>query len=144
MDGQGLMNCAVTAVEGKETAAEYERRIKGLVADREAREKQAQEEFMSKLEAADLGSEEGLQVAAEVLGNSISRCPLPPSVHMFLAFNLCFLFSAAAHRRLPLSVSPCSFPCHPVSLLNTIMRACIRTDPIVIVRPSDQNQRMGS
>jgi hypothetical protein len=96
------MNCLVAAVEGKETAAEYERRIKGLVANREAREKQAQEDFMSKLEAADLSSEEGLQVAAEVLGNSISWCP--PSLRgcMFLAFNLRLLFStesliAASH-----------------------------------------------
>lgn len=71
------MTCGADPVEGKETAAEYERRIKGLVADREAKEKKAEENLMSRLEAADLSSEEGLQVAAEVMGSSISRCPLP-------------------------------------------------------------------
>ena len=53
--------------EGRQTAAEYERTVKKLVAERTAREKIAEEEAVKLVKEADLDTDEGCKVIAEVL-----------------------------------------------------------------------------
>jgi hypothetical protein len=53
--------------EGRQTAAEYERTVKKLVAERTAREKVAEEEAVKLVEGASLETDEGCKVIAEVL-----------------------------------------------------------------------------
>lgn len=57
------------------------------MADREAREKKTEEEAMAKIDGVDLSTEEGLKVAAQVLGESISEISIPSPI--FVALNLC-------------------------------------------------------
>ena len=74
-------------MEGKETAAEYERRVKGLQKVREEREKAVEDAALAKLKHAKLDTPQGIKTAEVVLAGALSEdfspklgcCPrIPP------------------------------------------------------------------
>jgi hypothetical protein len=60
-----------TGTLGRETASEYERRVKKAQAEREAKEKEEEDAAVAKANEADLNGEEGCAVAASLLHSAL-------------------------------------------------------------------------
>jgi hypothetical protein len=68
------VNCAA---EGRETAAEHERRVNKIVQEREEKEKSEEEQAVKEMETVDLSTHEGCHTAARLLGHALSEFAKP-------------------------------------------------------------------
>jgi hypothetical protein len=82
--GMQFKHCVNCAAEGRETAAEHERRVNKIVKERDEKEKTEEEQAVKEMETVDLSTHEGCHTAARLLGNALSEFTKPINHHACL------------------------------------------------------------